>query len=114
MSKTINYENIYGYLSSGLAQWSAEFENCQKIAKKLQFSLRNKFLRPQKLNFRVKLTISTPKIVQIIVKNSISQPQNINFQVKMTFLTKKFGFIFGYFWRENQPKMNCFIEIFAK
>ena len=95
------------------AQGSADFENCQKI-EKLKFSLRNYFLRPQKLNFRVKMTISTPEIVQIIVKNSISLPQNINFQVKMTFLTKKFGFIFGYFWRENQPKMNCFIEIFAK
>ena len=63
--------------------------------KKWKFSPENKFLRPQKLNFRVKMTISPPKIVQIIVKNSISQPQNINFQVKMTFLTKKFGFIFG-------------------
>ena len=80
----------------------------------MKISPENKFLRPQKLNFRVKMTISPPKIVQIIVKNSIPQPQNINFQVKMTFLTKKFGFIFGYFWRENQPKMNCFIEIFAK
>ena len=60
------------------------------------------------------MTISPPKIVQIIVKNSILLPQNINFQVKMTFLTQKIGFIFGYFWRENQTKMNCFIEIFAK
>ena len=59
-----------------------------KKEQKIKFSLRNKFLRPQKLNFRVKMTNSPPKIVQIIVKNSISLPQNINFQVKMTFLTK--------------------------
>ena len=61
------------------------------IVKKWKISPENKFLRPQKLNFRVKMTISPPKIVQIIVKNSIPQPQNINFQVKMTFLTKNLG-----------------------
>ena len=58
-----------------------------RIVKK-KISLRNVLFGPQKLNFRVKMTNFTSKIVQIIVKNSISLPQNINFQVKVTFLAK--------------------------